>query len=327
VDDVFAILRSSDMVTVMRILNNLNNNIQFTAEQEVNGVLPFLDLLVERKDGRFSFNVYRKPTHSGRYLHFTSEHTYAHKMSVISSLASRVHSHCSTNEQKKSEMDHITEELIQNGYPKHIVKEKVKKFSIEQMKPSESRDSTTEEPKTVSIPFINSMSQRISRALARADIRSVMKPGSSMKNQVCHMKDKIPTENKSNVVYLVPCTECNATYVGETKRRLKARVTEHRSAVRNANSKDSALADHAIQKLHPPDWDKVSILSNERNFRTRRFKEASQILNQPNPLNRNEGLKIPDIYKPILIRNVNENDLNQNKFRAKTEGVRFLPNW
>jgi hypothetical protein len=308
----------------------LNKDIQFTCEQEVDGVLPFLDLRIERVRDNFRFSVHRKPTHSGRYLHFTSEHTFAHKMSVISSLASRVYTHCSTDEQKKTEMTHITEELIKNGYPQKVVQEKVKKFAVKQSKTDESTDEENEKPTTVSIPYLKITSQRISRALARAEIRTIMKPGISIKNQICHLKDKIPKESKSNVIYMIPCTECDKSYVGETKRRLKTRITEHKTAVRNANTKDSALADHAIKSLHPPNWDNVNILSNERNFRTRRFKEATHILNQPNPLNRNEGLKIPDIYKPILLNNVdnkNKKFLNQNRFRAKSEGVRFLPNW
>ena len=47
---------------------------------------------------------------------------------------------------------------------------------------------------------------------------------------------------KSSVVYCIPCTECPATYVGETKSKT---VEEHKRAVRMADFKSSALAEHA----------------------------------------------------------------------------------
>jgi hypothetical protein len=66
--------------------------------------------------------------------------------------------------------------------------------------------------------------------------------------------------------------------LGESKRRFKARLTEHKAAVRNANTKDSALATHAIDLLHPPNWDDAQIIAKDANFRTRRMKEAVAIL-------------------------------------------------
>ena len=38
------------------------------------------------------------------------------------------------------------------------------------------------------------------------------------------------------IVYKVPCGECDAVYVGETKRTLKVRLSEHRQAVKSGNT-------------------------------------------------------------------------------------------
>ena len=35
-------------------------------------------------------------------------------------------------------------------------------------------------------------------------------------------------ENLFNVVYLIKCTGCNKVYIGETGRRLKNRIYEHK---------------------------------------------------------------------------------------------------
>jgi hypothetical protein len=51
-------------------LNNSRTFIKFTEETDVNGHLPFLDVLVMKKEG--SFTVHRKPTQTGRYIRCNS---------------------------------------------------------------------------------------------------------------------------------------------------------------------------------------------------------------------------------------------------------------
>ncbi|XP_046406340.1 uncharacterized protein LOC124171241 [Ischnura elegans] len=71
-------------------LNQQHPRIQFTMEKEEDGKLAFLDVLVKRKgDGRLGHAVYRKPTHTDRYLMAISHHHPAQKASVVSSLFHR----------------------------------------------------------------------------------------------------------------------------------------------------------------------------------------------------------------------------------------------
>ena len=44
-------------------------------------------------------------------------------------------------------------------------------------------------------------------------------------------KDRISDEQKPEVVYKIPCKNCERVYVGETRRPLGARVKEHRKEV------------------------------------------------------------------------------------------------
>lgn len=55
-------------------LNDQQPAIQFTMEEEEEGRIPFLDTMVERKGTSLSITIYRKPTHTDRYLHYTSHH-------------------------------------------------------------------------------------------------------------------------------------------------------------------------------------------------------------------------------------------------------------
>jgi len=45
-------------------------------------------------------------------------------------------------------------------------------------------------------------------------------------------KDTLSSLSRSNVVYKINCLNCDASYVGQTKRILNTRVAEHRNHIR-----------------------------------------------------------------------------------------------
>jgi hypothetical protein len=54
-------------------MNSIDPRIQFTVDKEVNGVLNFLDLRIQRNtDGTMTTSVYRKATHTDQYNHWSS---------------------------------------------------------------------------------------------------------------------------------------------------------------------------------------------------------------------------------------------------------------
>ena len=50
------------------------------------------------------------------------------------------------------------------------------------------------------------------------------------------------TCNSSNLIYCIECQKCNKLYVGETSRKIKLRISEHLSKIRNHG--DHELAYH-----------------------------------------------------------------------------------
>ncbi|XP_015119535.1 uncharacterized protein LOC107042846 [Diachasma alloeum] len=97
-------------------LEGKHPSIKFTMEIEQNGCLPFLDVLVRRnKDGTMGHHVYRKPTHTERYLDAASHHHPSQKNSVISSLMYRART-ISQPSKVNSEVEHLETALTKNGY-------------------------------------------------------------------------------------------------------------------------------------------------------------------------------------------------------------------
>ena len=74
-DDTCCILRTNDVDELLSHLNSIRPTIKFTMELEEGGSLPFLDTRVTRvANGKLDITVYRKQTHTDRYLHFKSHH-------------------------------------------------------------------------------------------------------------------------------------------------------------------------------------------------------------------------------------------------------------
>ena len=110
VDDTCCALKARHIDDFHRHINTIEATIQFTVERESDAQLAFLDVLVIRNPDRtLATNVYRKPTHTDRYLDFQSNHPIAHKIAVIRPLNHRAKNFPSTptttvEEKRKAKM-------------------------------------------------------------------------------------------------------------------------------------------------------------------------------------------------------------------------------
>jgi hypothetical protein len=66
-------------------------------EQEVEGKLPFPDILLTKTKNSIQTSVYRKPTATKINLNFESNHSFATKFGVALTMFQRAYSHCSNN--------------------------------------------------------------------------------------------------------------------------------------------------------------------------------------------------------------------------------------
>ena len=72
VDDTCTVLPSDLVDSFHDHLNSVDPCIQFTMEKELDGQLPFLDILLSREDESIKTSVHRKVTHTDQYLCFHS---------------------------------------------------------------------------------------------------------------------------------------------------------------------------------------------------------------------------------------------------------------
>ena len=250
VDDVFAIVKKIHVQNLLDHLNRQHPSIRFTVETEREGKLPYLDVRVNRVEtgeGRLSIEIYRKPTHSSRYLQFSSHHSDNAKSSVARALFERV-SYVTGEEKRKRESGTIEEELKLNNYPHEMIIRERRKAIKKQRDRAEGRtasermtDEETRKKVTISIPYIQGTSEAIRRVLGQLGIRTAMRSSKIKWSIMKGVKDKQKEEEIPGVVYAIGCGDCRKVYVGETRRTAAQRVKEHKSDTRLGHLDKSAL--------------------------------------------------------------------------------------
>ena len=103
-----------------------------------------------------------------------------------------------------------------------------------------------------------------------------------------NVKDKDEPGNRQRAVYKINCSDCHASYIGETGRNLTTRLTEHKRATR----KHHRLTNHTI------DWDSAQCLTYSTNYFQRLTLESWFTNLEQTPLNRCQPLPAP--YKRLI---------------------------
>ena len=149
------------------------------------------------KAGCRSPEIYRKPTHSSRYLQFSSHHSDNAKSSVARALFERV-SYVTGEEKRKRESGTIEEELKLNNFPHEIIIRERRKAIKKQRERAEGRTASerttgeleTRKKVTISIPYIQGISEAIRRVLGQLGIRTAMRSSNIKWSIMKGVKDK-----------------------------------------------------------------------------------------------------------------------------------------
>ena len=134
----------------------------------------------------------------------------------------------------------------------------------------------------VSIPFIShKCSSDIKKELRKIvtefhpqlNLKLIFSNGFSI-GSLLRFKDRTPVDLISNVVYLYKCSQCIATYVGETTRYLHTRVADHKGVSPRTSRpltrpSCSRIREHAELTNHEIVLANFTVLSQCREFETK----------------------------------------------------------
>ena len=150
----------------------------------------------------------------------------------------------------------------------------------------------------VVIPCIKSFSEQYRHTLTKYKVRVFLKDASTIKSLLMHPKDPIWDAQKTYIIYYYKCQayNCIDENIGETKRYLKEKVSNHR------NQTISAIRNHHISTNHPKaELNDFMIIDRDSNPLHHWTKEAHHIQIKDPSLNRNIGkVKTPSVFNKLL---------------------------
>lgn len=143
VDDLFLTVPKESIEDVLHSFNSYHPKLQFTCEEEKDQQLPYLDMLLIRKQNQtIRTNWYTKSIASGRLLNYRSFHPMSQKMNTTLNFITRVEK-LSTEYTTAQKYAIIRSHLRRNDYPTHLINRCWNRY-INQNKPP--TETTTNEP-------------------------------------------------------------------------------------------------------------------------------------------------------------------------------------
>jgi len=95
--------------------------------------------------------------------------------------------------------------------------------------------------------------------------------------------------------------QCDASYVGQTRRLLKTRIDEHRSHIRRNTNQSSVITEYRLEFSHDFDWDNVEVLNEKLHYNKRIISEIIHIKKQSYSLNlQHDTDSLDSIYFDII---------------------------
>ena len=114
-----------------------------------------------------------------------------------------------------------------------------------------------------------------------------------------NVKDKDEPEDRSGAVYKIKCSDCQATYTGETGRNLTTRLNEHKRATKKGDLNNN-IAEHYLNTGHTIDWNSATCVTYSTDYYQRITLESWFTNLEQTALNRCQLLPAP--YKRLLNR-------------------------
>lgn len=267
VDDIILIAPMKEVTNILNKFNNYNERLQFTVEYEVERSISFLDLNIKIINNTIYIDWFHKKTFLGRLLSFLSNHPNCHKIGIIYNFVDRAVLLSHPMFHKKNIITCINI-LLSNGYLLHLIfneiNSRLKNIFHKKL------NQTTKDIKNnfFVIPYINNISDMIAPTIRKSEFLVEYRCLNKLDRIIKVQKDKNKHSSKSSIIYKINCKDCEATYVGQTKRQLGTRIKEHAKNIRLESSRHSVVTEHIINKQHTFDWDNVKILDTEIHYKT-----------------------------------------------------------
>lgn len=247
VDDIFVVVRNEEQLRKLKQDMEEASILKFTYELSVENKIAFLDVNIEKSDGKYVTTVHRKPTDLGRCLNAKSECPERYKLSVVNAYIKRAYRNCSNWELFHQEIERMKQVLVNNGYSNTIIDQQINKF----LECKTTQPEKQQYNEIYKVYYMNQMSpaykldERVMENIIKRNVKCINSRDKlnliiyykNPKTSNLIMKNNLAKDNsmlkKTNIIYEFQCPEevCklhnNIKYVGMTSTSLSRRITMH----------------------------------------------------------------------------------------------------
>jgi len=201
-----------------------------------------LDTKIVINDHKITFDLYKKPTSSGRYLNLYSHHPMAHKRGIIFGMVDKII--LLSHPRFHKNLIGSVKILLNNGYllpfifntirsriTLHSKKEFLTIFNTD----IDNNLELTSKKEFFTIPYIKSISESFVPVTKKYGFDIAYSIPNTLSSFIKCGKDNLDLISCHGVVYKISCHDCDASYIGQTKRQLRTRIKEYNSDIRKKN--------------------------------------------------------------------------------------------
>lgn len=248
-----------------------------------------------RSGDKFEFDIYRKPSSTGRYITSDSYHPFKHKLSAFHSMIFRAINTPLTDERLTNEIQRIKQIAHINDYTEHLINELVaahkrKKELRAHTTLSLTRNENDIEFSWASFNFNAEILPKIKPILHQNQIKISECSRTRIRDLIGGSKDPVPV-NKQSGIYAIQCNCCDAKYIGQSRRAIINRQKEHQRHTSNNESEKSSVAKHMIENGHSFDLANLNLVQRVDKFYALNAFESYYINKNKNGnlMNENDG--------------------------------------
>lgn len=273
VDDVLLIIpKSFPTQQCLQQINNLEPLIQFTAESSNLNTIPFLDILIHFNHNRFQFSVYRKPTFAGSFIHFFSEHPHYIKNNILQSQFIRAY-RISSPFKLQTEIDFLYQLFKQLGFSSQTInkQQRLAKIKLHNPPPNDPPNPIEQRPPSYILPYTSNLLGLKYTFKKYLNINLIFQFPNKI--QTLLINNQITHTPLNMGVYIIPCTNCDAVYVGETLKSLADRLHQHQLSIRRGDHSNAVFI-HKNYLGHNIDFNRSDLIFKSCNRALNRMIEA-----------------------------------------------------
>ena len=233
-----------------------------------------------------------------------------------------------TEKYLQSEIDFLIDIFTENGHNRNTLANIATEYLQNINKPKSNNQNNTKNTKNIiKLPWVPILGPKLRKEFKKKDIKTVFTSGANLKSILCQNKSKV-IPNSYQGVYALNCS-CNAEYIGEAKKKVMTRTTEHQQGNIKRKWESSGATEDCLKCHGQLNWLHPKTLSREARYKSRKIRESlgikrSKYDSSKLNINRDDGNFVKTNTWIPLLRNINDLESALHNERSQCEAYMTL---